>query len=420
MKILIINAGSSSLKYQLIDMDNESVIAKGLVERIGTVDPTTDLTYTWCDKKIKEKHLKKAKNHAEAMSVVLDVLVGKDRQDAEYDLKEGEPHLVNTGVISDLSEIGAVGHRVLHGGEKFTASCLIDDTVIAAIEENIPLGPLHNPANLMGIRACQEVLPNVPQVAVFDTAFHQTMPPKAFRYAIPNEYYTDLHIRKYGFHGTSHRYISARAIELLKLPANSRVIICHLGNGSSLSACVDGKCVDTSMGITPLDGLVMGTRCGTLDPAVVEFIANRKNMTPTEVLTMMNKKSGLLGLAGDSDMRNVTARYDAGEPEAKLAIEMWAYVLKKYIGSYAAAMGGVDAVIFTAGIGENHVRAREWAVEGLEFMGIKVDHERNVNARGEAKISPDDSKVQVWVIPTNEELAIARDTLDLATTGKVR
>ena len=415
MKILVINAGSSSLKFQLIDMDNESVIAKGLVERIGTVDPTTDLTYSWGDQKIKEKQLKKAKTHAEAMSVVLDVLVGKDCTASEYNADDGKPHLVGIGVISDLKEIGAVGHRVLHGGEKFTASCLIDDACIEAIEENIPLGPLHNPANLMGIRACQEVLPDVPQVAVFDTAFHQTMPPKAFRYAIPNEYYTELHIRKYGFHGTSHRYIAARAQELLKLPKGNKIIICHLGNGSSLSACVDGKCVDTTMGITPLDGLVMGTRCGTLDPAVVEFICNRKNMTPTEVLTMMNKKSGLLGLAGDSDMRNVTARYDAGEADAKLAIEMWAYTLKKYIGSFAAAMGGVDAIIFTAGIGENHVRAREWAVEGLDFMGIKIDHEKNANARGEAKISADDSKVQVWVIPTNEELAIARDTLELST-----
>ncbi len=417
MKILVINAGSSSLKFQLIDMDNESVIAKGLVERIGTVDPTTDLTYAWGDQKIKEKQLKKAKTHAEAMSVVLDVLVGKDCTASEFNPDDGKPHLSGIGVIADLKEIGAVGHRVLHGGEKFTASCLIDDACIAAIEENIPLGPLHNPANLMGIRACQEVLPDVPQVAVFDTAFHQTMPPKAFRYAIPNEYYTELHIRKYGFHGTSHRYIAARSQELLKLPKGNKVIICHLGNGSSLSACVDGKCVDTSMGITPLDGLVMGTRCGTLDPAVVEFICNRKDMTPTQVLTMMNKKSGLLGLAGDSDMRNVTARYDAGEPDAKLAIEMWAYVLKKYIGSFAAAMGGVDAVIFTAGIGENHARAREWAVDGLEFMGIKVDHEKNMAARGEAKISADDSRVQVWVIPTDEELAIARDTLELA-TGK--
>ena len=345
MKILVINAGSSSLKFQLIDMDNESVIAKGLVERIGTVDPTTDLTYEWKGQKIKQKQLKKCDTHAKAMEIVLDVLVGKDRIDAEYDANDGKAHLTGTGVIAHLDEIGAVGHRVLHGGEKFTASCLIDDACIAAIEENIPLGPLHNPANLMGIRACQEVLPSVPQVAVFDTAFHQTMPPKAFRYAIPNEYYTDLHIRKYGFHGTSHRYIAARAQELLKLPKGNKIIICHLGNGSSLSACVDGKCVDTTMGITPLDGLVMGTRCGTLDPAVVEFICNRKNMTPTEVLTMMNKKSGLLGLAGDSDMRNVCARYDAGEENAILAIEMWGYVLRKYIGSFIAAMGGVDAII---------------------------------------------------------------------------
>ena len=417
MKILVINAGSSSLKFQLIDMDNESVIAKGLVERIGTVDPTTDLTYEWKGQKIKQKQLKKCDTHARAMEIVLDVLVGKDRIDAEYDANDGKAHLTGTGVIAHLDEIGAVGHRVLHGGEKFTASCLIDDACIAAIEENIPLGPLHNPANLMGIRACQEVLPSVPQVAVFDTAFHQTMPPKAFRYAIPNEYYTELHIRKYGFHGTSHRYIAARAQELLKLPKGNKIIICHLGNGSSLSACVDGKCVDTTMGITPLDGLVMGTRCGTLDPAVVEFICNRKNMTPTEVLTMMNKKSGLLGLAGDSDMRNVCARYDAGEENAKLAIDMWGYVLRKYIGSFIAAMGGVDAIIFTAGIGENDCAGRARAVEGLECFGIKLDPERNKVRGEEAKISADDSKVQVWVIPTNEELAIARDTLALA-TGK--
>ncbi|MBQ6594544.1 MAG: acetate kinase [Clostridia bacterium] len=397
MKILVINAGSSSLKYQLIDMQDESVIAKGLVERIGTVDPKSNLTHSYRDQKYKAE-IDKLKDHNAAMELVLKTLT--------------DPEL---GVISSLDEIGAVGHRVLHGGEKFTASCLIDDACIAAIEENIPLGPLHNPANLMGIRACQAVLPNVPQVAVFDTAFHQTMPPKAYRYAIPKEYYTDLHIRKYGFHGTSHRYIAGRATELLGLPAGSRIIICHLGNGSSLSACVDGKCVDTTMGITPLDGLVMGTRSGTLDPAVVEFICNRTGITVTECLNMLNKKSGLLGLTGSSDMRDVTARSDSGEEDATLAIEMWAYVLRKYIGSFAAAMGGVDAVIFTAGIGENHVRARKWACEGLEFMGIRIDDERNKNARDEAKISPDDSPVQVWVIPTNEELAIAKDTLELAT-----
>ena len=392
MKILVINAGSSSLKYQLFDMTDNTVMAKGLVERIGIEG--SNLAHKYADKKF--ELVTPLKDHTEAMNVVLDALTDADH-----------------GVIKSLDEIGAVGHRVLHGGEKFSASCIIDDAVIAAVEENIPLGPLHNPANLMGIRACQAVLPNVPQVAVFDTAFHQTMPPKAFRYAIPNKYYEDLHIRKYGFHGTSHRYVSGRAIEVLGLPAGSKVIVCHLGNGSSLSACVDGKCVDTSMGITPLDGLVMGTRCGTLDPAVVEFICNREGITVTECINMMNKKSGLAGITGSSDMRDVTARFDAGDKDATLALDMWAYTLKKYIGSYAAAMGGVDAIIFTAGIGENHVRAREWACEGLEFMGVKIDKERNAAARDEAKISADDSKVQVWVIPTNEELAIANDTLEL-------
>ena len=257
------------------------------------------------------------------------------------------------------------------------------------------------------------MLPNVPQVAVFDTAFHQTMPAKAYRYALPKKYYTDLHMRKYGFHGTSHRYIAGRATELLG--EGKKVVICHLGNGSSLSACVDGKCVDTTMGITPLDGLVMGTRCGTLDPACVEFIANTEGKTVTEVVNMMNKQSGLLGLAGSSDMRDVTARYDAGDEDAKLAIEMWTYVIQKYIGSYIAAMNGVDAIIFTAGIGENHVRARKWVCEGLSFFGIEIDDERNNVFGEERKISTDASKVQVWVLPTNEELAIALDTLEIAT-----
>ena len=395
MKILVINAGSSSLKYQMIDMDNESVIAKGLVERIGTVDPKSNITHKYNGKKY-EAEIDKLGDHNAAMELVLKLLTDKE-----------------LGVISDLSEIGAVGHRVLHGGEKFTASCLIDDACIAAIEENIPLGPLHNPANLMGIRACQKVLPNVPQVAVFDTAFHQTMPPKAFRYALPKKYYTELHMRKYGFHGTSHRFIASRATEILG--ENKKVIVCHLGNGSSLSACVNGKCVDTTMGITPLDGLVMGTRCGTLDPACVEFIANTEHKTASEVLNMMNKQSGLQGLTGSSDMRDVTARYDAGDEDAKLAIEMWTYSIQKYIGSYVAAMNGCDAIIFTAGIGENHVRARKWVCEGLSFFGVEVDDERNANVHGETKISTDDSRIQVWVIPTNEELAIARDTLEIAT-----
>ena len=396
MKILVINAGSSSLKYQLIDMDNESVIAKGLVERIGTVDPKSNITHSYNGKKYAAE-IDKLGDHNAAMEIVLKMLTDKE-----------------LGVIASLSEIGAVGHRVLHGGEKFTASCLIDDAVIAAIEENIPLGPLHNPANLMGIRACQKVLPDVPQVAVFDTAFHQSMPPKAFRYALPNRYYTDLHMRKYGFHGTSHRFVSARAIEVLGLGKGSKVIVCHLGNGSSLSAVVDGKCVDTTMGITPLDGLVMGTRCGTLDPACVEFIANSEGKTVTEVLNMMNKKSGLVGLTGSSDMRDVTAAMDAGDENAKLAIDMWTYTVQKYIGSYIAAMNGCDAIIFTAGIGENHVRARKWVCEGLSFFGVKIDDQRNDSHGEEVRISTDDSRIQVWVIPTNEELAIAKDTLEIA------
>ena len=393
MKILVINAGSSSLKYQMIDMTDKSVIAKGLVERIGIEG--SNLSHKYGDGQ-KFDLVTPLQNHTEAMNIVLDALVDADH-----------------GVIKSLDEIGAVGHRVLHGGEKFSASCLIDDAVIEAIKENIPLGPLHNPANLMGIEACQKVLPNVPQVAVFDTAFHQTMPAKAYRYALPKKYYTDLHMRKYGFHGTSHRYIAGRATELLG--AGKKVVICHLGNGSSLSACVNGKCVDTTMGITPLDGMVMGTRCGTLDPACVEFIANTEGKTVTEVVNMMNKQSGLLGLAGSSDMRDVTARYDAGDEDAKLAIEMWTYVIQKYIGSYIAAMNGVDAIIFTAGIGENHVRARKWVCEGLSFFGIEIDDERNNCFGEERKISTDDSKVQVWVIPTNEELAIALDTLEIAT-----
>ena len=393
MKILIINAGSSSLKYQLIDMQDQSVIAKGLVERIGIEG--SNLAHKYGDGQ-KFELVTPLQNHTEAMNIVLDALV-----DAEH------------GVIKSLDEIGAVGHRVLHGGEKFSASCMIDDAVIEAIKENIPLGPLHNPANLMGIEACQKVLPSVPQIAVFDTAFHQTMPAKAYRYALPKKYYTDLHMRKYGFHGTSHRFIAGRATELLG--EGKKVIICHLGNGSSLSACVDGKCVDTTMGITPLDGLVMGTRCGTLDPACVEFIANTEGKTVTEVVNMMNKQSGLMGLTGSSDMRDVTARFDAGDEDAKLAIEMWTYTIQKYIGSYIAAMNGCDAIIFTAGIGENHVRARKWVCEGLSFFGINIDDEKNGNAHDETKISTEDSKIQVWVIPTNEELAIALDTLEIAT-----
>ena len=392
MKILVINAGSSSLKYQLIDMTNESVIAKGLCERIGIEGSL--LTHKYGENG-KFELKTPMKDHTDAMAVVLDAL-----QDAEH------------GVIKSIDEIGAVGHRVLHGGMEFTASCIIDDKCIEAIKKCIPLGPLHNPANLQGIQACQAVMPNTPMVAVFDTAFHQTMPAKAYMYGIPTEYYDKYQIRRYGFHGTSHRFVSGRAAELLG--KGKKIIVCHLGNGSSLSAVVDGKCVDTSMGLTPLEGVLMGTRSGDLDPAVVECIANNENMTPTQVLNMLNKKSGFLGLSGvSSDMRDVWAAAKEGNEKAKLAIEHWAYRISKYIGSYAAAMGGLDAVVFTAGIGENDYVARAMVCEPLAFMGIEIDPAKNTNKRDEGIISKDGSKVTVMVIPTNEELAIAKDTLEL-------
>ncbi len=394
MKILVINAGSSSLKYQLIDMQDESVIAKGLVERIGIEG--SKLTHKYDGKEF--ELTVPMKDHSAAMKHVLDALM-----DAEH------------GVIKSIDEIGAVGHRVLHGGDKFTASCIIDQPCLDAIEECIPLGPLHNPANLMGIRACQSVMPGTPMVAVFDTAFHQTMPKTAYMYGVPYEFYEKYHIRRYGFHGTSHRFVSARAIELLGLKGKeSKIIVCHLGNGSSLSAVVNGRCVDTSMGLTPLEGVLMGTRSGDLDPAVVECIANNEHLTPTETLNLLNKKSGLLGLSGvSSDMRDVYNAADEGNERARMTLDIWAYRVKKYIGAYAAAMGGLDAVIFTAGIGENDKRSRAAVCEGLEFLGVRLDPEKN-NVRGvEAEISAADSKVKVWVIPTNEELAIARDTLEL-------
>ena len=419
MKILVINAGSSSLKFQLIDMENESVIAKGLVERIGTVDPTTDLTYSWNGKKIKEMKLKKSATHAEAMEMVLDVLVGKDRTDLEIEERPDGAHLTGTGIISDLSEIGAVGHRVLHGGEKFTASCLIDDACIAAIKENIPLGPLHNPANLMGIEACQKVLPNVPQVAVFDTAFHQTMPPKAYLYGVPMEYYEKLHVRRYGFHGTSHRYVSKRVCEFLGVDrSKTRVITCHLGNGSSMCAVENGKCIDTSMGITPLEGVIMGTRSGSMDPAVVQYICNNEHISVDEMLTICNKKSGLLGISGlSSDMRDIDKAADEGNERANIARDMLVYGIRKYIGSYAAAMNGVDVIVFTAGIGENNCALRERVMQGFEYLGAKLDPAKNAGCREEAVISTDDSKVKICVIPTDEEIVIARDTLCIV-TGK--
>lgn len=397
MKILILNAGSSSLKYQLIDMQDETIVAKGLVERIGIAG--SQIKQTAGDKVFETQA--PMKDHVEGIQYMLAALTDKEK-----------------GVVKSMDEIGAVGHRVLHGGEKFSGSVLINDAVIAAIEENIPLGPLHNPANLMGIRACQKIMPNTPNVAVFDTAFHQTMPKKAYLYGVPKEYYTRLKVRRYGFHGTSHRYVSRRAAEFLGLSEKGlRVITCHLGNGSSLAAVKDGKCIDTSMGITPLEGVVMGTRSGSLDPAVVQFIANNDHKTVDEVLDILNKKSGLVGLSGiSSDMRDIDAAAANGNEDAITAREMLIYGIRKYIGAYAAAMNGVDVIVFTAGIGENNINLRRMVMEGFEFLGAKLDMEKN-KTREEAVISADDSRVKIVVIPTNEEIVIARDTLELV-SGK--
>lgn len=395
MKVLIVNAGSSSLKYQLVDMDDESVIAKGQVERINIEG--SHLNQKTPDGRITDIY-QEIPDHVCATKLMLAAL-----QDPEK------------GVIKSMDEIGAVGHRVLHGGEEFTQSCVITDEVKACIRKYIPLGPLHNPANLMGIEACEEVMPHTPQVAVFDTAFHQTMPPKAFMYGVPYEYYKDYGVRRYGFHGTSHRYVSKRVCEFLGVsPVGKRIIIAHLGNGSSLSAVVDGKCMDTSMGITPLEGVLMGTRSGSCDPAVVQFIANNAHMDVNEVLNMMNKKSGLMGISGlSSDMRDIDKAADEGHERAALARDMLHYGIKKYIGAYAAAMGGVDIIVFTAGIGENGPELREAVMKDMEFLGAKIDVEKNNFKGKEAVISTPDSKVTVCVIPTNEEIMIARDTVEL-------
>lgn len=396
MNILIINAGSSSLKYQLMDPETGDVSAKGLCERIY-IDGR--LTHNAHGKKVvKEIPMP---THSEAIEAVLAILV--DPVD---------------GVIKSTDEIDAVGHRVLHGGMEFFDSCIINDEVIAAIEKCIPLGPLHNPANLMGIRACQAVMPKTPQVAVFDTAFHMTMPPVAYRYAIPTEYYKNDSIRRYGFHGTSHKYVTKRAIELMGRK-DMKLINCHLGNGSSLSAVKGGKCQDTSMGLTPLAGVPMGTRSGDLDPAVVQFVMNKYKMTPDEALNMLNKKSGVLALSGvSSDFRDIEDEAEKGNEDCALALNKFAYEVRKYIGSYAAALGGLDCLVFTAGVGENSASMRARICEGLEFLGVKIDPEKN-NVRGkEAIISADDSKVTVWVIPTNEELMIAQDTAELVNAAK--
>ena len=395
MKILVINAGSSSLKYQLIDMENESLLAKGLCERIGIDGRLTHKPQN--GKPVYEADVP-FPTHKEAIEAVLEKLTSK-----EY------------GVVETMAEIGAVGHRVLHGGIEFTESCVVDDACEAAIKKCFPLGPLHNPANLMGIKACQAAMPGVPQVAVFDTSFGMSMTPEAYIYAIPYEYYENDSIRRYGFHGTSHRFVSARACEIMG-KKGTRVINCHLGNGSSVSASIDGKCVDTSMGLTPLEGLPMGTRSGNLDPAILQFIMNKYGYTADEMLNILNKKSGVLGISGvGSDFRDLEKAAKEGNKRAQLALDKFAYEVRKYIGSYAAAMGGVDIITFTAGLGENGPDMRESICEGLGFLGVHVDHEKNQVRGKETDISAADSTVKVYVIPTNEELMIARDTLALVT-----
>ena len=396
MKILVINAGSSSLKFQLIDMDDESVKAKGLVERIGIEGTHFKQTVLGTDKVI--EFTRNMKDHTEAISAVLSALTDKDN-----------------GAISSLDEIGACGHRVLHGGETFKNSVLVTEETMKGIEDLVPLGPLHQPANIAGIKACQAVMPTKPNVAVFDTAFHQTMPKKAFLYGVPYEYYKNMKVRRYGFHGTSHRFVSARACEIMG-KKGTRVINCHLGNGSSVSASIDGKCVDTSMGLTPLEGLPMGTRSGNLDPAILQFIMNKYGFTADEMLNILNKKSGVLGISGvGSDFRDLEKAAKEGNERAQLALDKFAYEVRKYIGSYAAAMGGVDIITFTAGVGENGPDMRESICEGLGFLGVHVDHEKNQVRGKETDISAADSTVKVYVIPTNEELMIARDTLALVT-----
>ncbi len=397
MNVLIINAGSSSLKYQLMDPDTGAVAAKGLCERIYI-----DGRLTHNAKGSKTVRDIPMPSHSEAIAAVLEILV-----DPEW------------GVIQSVDEIDAVGHRVLHGGMKFSDSCIIDDACIKAIEDCIPLGPLHNPANLMGIRACQAVMPNTPQVAVFDTAFHMTMPPKAYRYAIPTEYYENDDIRRYGFHGTSHKYIARRAAEIMGT-THFKMVNCHLGNGSSLSAVKDGKCMDTSMGLSPLAGVPMGTRSGDIDACVVQFICNKYGMSVDECLTMLNKKSGMLALSGNvsSDFRDLSAGAGNGDENCRLALDKFAYEVAKYVGAYTAALNGIDLLTFTAGVGENDAAMRAAVCEYLGFMGVKIDPERNAIRGKETKISTDDSAVQVWVIPTNEELMIAQDTAELVNAAK--
>lgn len=397
MKILVINCGSSSLKYQLIDMEKETALAKGLVERIG-IEGSILTQKANGDKYIIEQPMN---DHKDAIRLVLGALVDKEH-----------------GVIGDMSEISAVGHRVVHAGEKYSSSVLINDDVMKALEDCIKLAPLHNPPNIIGIEACKSLMPTTPMVAVFDTAFHQTIPEYAYLYPLPYELYSKYGVRKYGFHGTSHKYVSEVAAEMMgKDIKDLKIITCHLGNGASLTAIKNGKSIETSMGFTPLEGIAMGTRSGSIDPAIIKFLMKELNISIDEVDNILNKKSGVYGISGvSSDFRDLEKAAEEGNHRAQLALDIFHYKVKKFIGSYAAVMGGVDCIVFTAGLGENSAQTRALACEGLEFLGIKLDESVNKATRGEAQvISTSDSKVAVLTIPTNEELMIARDTKEIVT-----
>ncbi len=396
MNILVINCGSSSLKYQLIDSDSEKVLAKGICERIA-IEGSAITHQPAGGEKVKTEV--PMANHTDAVKYVIEKLVDPE-----------------VGVVKSLDEIGAVGHRIVHGGEKFASSVVIDDEVMKAVEECNDLAPLHNPANLIGINSCKEIMPGVPMVAVFDTAFHQTMPKEAYLYGLPYEYYEKYKVRRYGFHGTSHDFVSNRVAEILgKKREDLKIIVCHLGNGASVSAVKNGKCVDTSMGLTPLEGLIMGTRTGDLDPAIISFIADKEGLTADQVIDICNKKSGVLGLSNgfSSDFRDLVTAAGEGNEVAKTTLDTWCYRVAKYIGAYAAAMNGVDVIAFTAGIGENNFTLRETICGYLGYLGVNFDKEAN-NCRGEeVEISTPDSTTKVWVVPTDEELAIARETVRL-------
>ena len=396
MKVLVINSGSSSIKYQLINMENESVLAKGLVERIGIEGSRLEQEVAGEEFEIE----KEIADHEVGMELVINTLTDDDK-----------------GVISDVDEINAVGHRVVHGGEYFDSSVIVDEDVKEKIKESSNLAPLHNPANLMGVEVCEELIPEAPQVVTFDTAFHQSIPEQAYMYALPHEYYEDYGVRRYGFHGTSHKFVAQRtAEEMDKDIEDLKIITCHLGNGASVAAVKNGKSYDTSMGLTPLEGLMMGTRCGDLDPAAVPFIMEKEDLSPQEMDEVMNNESGFLGVSGiSSDTRDIEEAAEEGNERAQLALDMFAYRVRKYIGSYAAAMNGVDAVVFTAGIGENAIAMREDICTDLDYLGIEIDEDKN-DVRGETQeISSDDAEVKVFTIPTNEELVIARDTKELVT-----